>query len=74
MRDKNGDFDIGSMMLGGGIDPGGDLSFGDDDEDMIGVDGEEESEFFFFFSWGIREKELKGEEGERGRSLYGEKC
>ncbi|TGO63580.1 hypothetical protein BCON_0012g00700 [Botryotinia convoluta] len=44
MRDKNGDFDIGSMMLGGGIDPGGDLSFGDDDEDMVGVEGEEERE------------------------------
>lgn len=71
MRDKNGDFDIGSMMLGGGIDPGGDLSFGDDDEDMVGVEGEEESEFFssssFLWEFGRRERE-------RGKYLYGKKC
>lgn len=44
MRDKNGDFDIASMMLGGGMDNGGDLLFGGDDEDVVGVEGEEESE------------------------------
>ncbi|CAD6445065.1 3ce7c2e9-6b15-4569-b1b9-d3a5ba00c59a [Sclerotinia trifoliorum] len=43
MRDKNGNFDIANMMLGGGMDNGGGL-FGGGDEDMIGIEGEEEKE------------------------------
>ncbi|ESZ97788.1 hypothetical protein SBOR_1797 [Sclerotinia borealis F-4128] len=43
VRDKNGDFDIANMMLGGGMDNGGELLFGGDDEDVIGLgEGAEE--------------------------------
>lgn len=48
MRDKNGEFDIAGGVLGpgGGMDNEGILLFGGDDDEMIGVEGDEEESKF----------------------------